>query len=139
MYAFTVKFGGGFDRAVDAATRELQKEGFGVLTSIDVRATMKKKLGVEMRPYLILGACNPPFAHRALEAEPDVGILMPCNVVVREEEDRSTSAVFTDVRALFRLVGRPEVAPLAEEVHARLSRVAKAVEAAGAASSCESA
>lgn len=130
MYAFRVKFRGSFPSAVERTMDELKKEGFGVLTRIDVRATMKDKLGVDGRPYLILGACNPPFAHAALAAEPDVGILMPCNVVVREEEDRSVTVVFTDVRGLFSLVGRPEVAPLAEEVHARLTRIAAAVEAA---------
>ena len=138
MYAFTVKYAGSFEDAVARTTSELQKEGFGVLTSIDVRATMKRKLGVDGRPYLILGACNPPFAHRALQAEPDIGILMPCNVVVREEADGSVAVVFTDVRGLFTLVGRPEVAPLAEQVHERLSAVARAVGAAGTDASCGS-
>lgn len=131
MYSFEVGYQGGFDEAVERTSEELGREGFGVLTSIDVRATMKKKLGVEGRPYTILGACNPPFAHQALEAEPDVGVLMPCNVVVREEADGKVSVVFTDVRALFRLIGRPEVAPLAEEIHRRLERVSIALAAAG--------
>lgn len=139
MYSFAVKYPGGFEDAVARTIDSLQKEGFGVLTTIDVKATLKKKLNVEGRPYLILGACNPPFAHRALEAEPDIGILMPCNVVVREDGDRSVSVVFTDVRALFTLVGRPEVAPLAKEVHERLERVARAVAAAPRDESCESA
>lgn len=130
MYSFRVKFRGSFPSAVERTMEELKKEGFGVLTQIDVKATMKNKLGVDGRPYLILGACNPPFAHKALLAEPDVGILMPCNVVVREEEDLSITVVFTDVRGLFTLVGRPEVAPLAEEVHARLVKVSEAVAAA---------
>lgn len=135
MYSFTVRYPGSFDEAVSRTTEELRKEGFGVLTTIDVKATMKKKLGVEGRPYLILGACNPPFAHQALEAEPDVGILMPCNVVIREEKDGSVSVVFTDVRALFTLVGRPEVEPLAAEVHALLEKVSRAVAAPVAAPS----
>jgi len=129
MYAFTVKFPGSFDEAVERTTGELKKEGFGVLTDIDVRATMKKKLGVEGRRYRILGACNPEAAHAALRAEPDVGVLMPCSVVVREEEDGSVAVVFTDVRALFSLVGRPEVAPLAARVDAGLRRAAAALEA----------
>ncbi len=128
MYAFTVKFRGSFDDAVARTTEELKREGFGVLTDIDVQATMKKKLGVEGRRYRILGACNPKAAHAALEAEPDVGVLMPCSVVVREEKDGGVSVVFTDVRALFSLVGRPDVAPLAAQVDAGLRRAAAALE-----------
>jgi len=130
MYSFRVKFRGPFTSAVEKTMDELKKEGFGVLTQIDVKATMKNKLGVDGLPYLILGACNPPFAHKALLAEPDVGILMPCNVIVREEEDRSVTVVFTDVRGVFTLIGKPEVAPLAEEVHARMVKVSEAVAAA---------
>jgi len=129
MYAFTVRFPGSFDEAVARTTEALRVEGFGVLTDIDVQATMKKKLGVVGRRYRILGACNPNAAHAALQAEPDVGVLMPCSVVVREEKDGSVSVVFTDVRALFSLVGRPEVAPLAAQVDAGLRRAAAALEA----------
>lgn len=130
MYAFTVRFRGSFDEAIARTTAELKREGFGVLTDIDVRATMKVKLGVEGRPYRILGACNPKAAHAALQAEPDIGVLMPCSVVVRGEEDGSVSVVFTDVRALFSLVGRPDVAPLAAQVDAGLRRAAAALGAA---------
>ena len=129
MYAFTIRFPGGFDEALERTTEELRREGFGVLTDIDVQATMRKKLGADMRRYRILGACNPQAAHAALTAEPDVGVLMPCSVVVREEEDGAVSVVFTEVRSLFSLVGRPEVAPLAAQVDAGLRRAAAALEA----------
>jgi uncharacterized protein (DUF302 family) len=116
-----------FAAALTAVTAELAKEGFGVLTEIDVAATMKKKLGRDMPPYRILGACNPPFAAQALDAEPSIGLLMPCNVVVREDATGAVHVEFMDPRPMFELVGRPEVEPLADEVRQRLRRVMDAL------------
>lgn len=112
-----------FERATEAVTKALAAEGFGVLTEIDVAATLKKKLGLERAPYKILGACNPQFAARALEAEPQIGALLPCNVVVREDADGRTVVEIMDPNAVLGLVGRPEIAPIAAEVRARLERV----------------
>jgi len=123
MYGFNVKFNGSFDDAVTRVTEELQKEGFGVLTEIDVKATMKKKLDIDKLPYKILGACNPVLANQALTAEPDIGLLLPCNVVVREEEDGSVTVAFMDPAAVMTLVEREGVDELASEVKARLERV----------------
>jgi len=111
------------EQAVQAVTQALAGEGFGVLTEIDVAATLKKKLGLERPPYRILGACNPEFAARALEAEPQIGALLPCNVVVRQGADGKTVVEFMDPDAVLGLVGRPEMAPIAAEVKARLVRV----------------
>ena len=118
-----------FDRAVERTREELAKEGFGVLTEIDVAATLKKKLDVEFRPYVILGACNPPLAHRALQAERDIGLLLPCNVIVyaADEEGKSVVAAMDPVEALS-LTGNDAIGPLAEEVRDRLQRVLAAVE-----------
>lgn len=117
-----------FDDAIQRVTEELQKEGFGVLTDIDVKATMKKKLDRDMPPYRILGACNPSLAHRALTAEPSIGLLLPCNVVVREDELAGKIHVeFMDPNAVLELVQRPEVAQLAAEVRQRLERVMQAL------------
>jgi uncharacterized protein (DUF302 family) len=124
MYGFNVKFNGSFDDAVTRVTEELQKEGFGVLTEIDVKATMKKKLDIDKLPYKILGACNPVLANQALTAEPDIGLLLPCNVVVREEEDGSVTVAFMDPAAVMTLVDKAGVEELASEVKAKLERVA---------------
>ena len=115
------------EQAVQAVTQALAGEGFGVLTEIDVAATPKKKLGLERPPYKILGACNPQFAARALEMEPQIGALLPCNVVVRQGADGKTVVEFMDPDAVLGLVGRPEVAPIAAEVRARLVRVMQAL------------
>jgi uncharacterized protein (DUF302 family) len=123
MYGFTTKFNGSYDDAVTRVTEELAKEGFGVLTEIDVKAVMKKKLDLDKRPYKILGACNPVLANQALTAEPDIGLLLPCNVVVREEEDGSVTVAFMDPSAVLDLVQQEGVHELAGEVKAKLERV----------------
>ncbi len=112
-----------YDRAVARIREELAKEGFGVLTEIDVRATLKAKLDVDFRPYVILGACNPPIAHQALTAERDIGLLLPCNVVVYQGDEPGTSVVtaMDPVEALA-LTGRADIVPLAEQVKAKLAR-----------------
>lgn len=116
-----------FDSTIDKVTAELQKEGFGVLTDIDVRETLKKKLGEEMPPYRILGACNPPLAHQAITNEPSIGLLLPCNVVVRQEENGMVHVEFMDPAAVLNLVDKPAVAELAGEVKSRLERVLAAL------------
>ncbi len=111
-----------FDRALERVREELAAEGFGVLCEIDVRATLREKLGVEREPYVILGACNPPLAHRALEVEPDLGTLLPCNVVVyRSEDETHVSAI--DADRMLSIVGNDELGPVAAEVRAKLARV----------------
>jgi uncharacterized protein (DUF302 family) len=126
-YAFGKNVAMSYDAAIEKVTQELAKEGFGVLTEIDVKATMKKKLDVDTLPYKILGACNPQFAHRALAAEPQIGALLPCNVVVRTQADGSTRVEFMDPNAVLQLVDRPEIHALATQVRERLQRVMAAL------------
>jgi len=116
-----------FADAVGAVTEALKTEGFGVLTEIDVKATLKKKIDVDFRNYVILGACNPPLAHQALVAEPAIGLLLPCNVVVTEEDDGSAVVSAVDPVSMFEIVDRPDVRTLAEEVRDRLRRVMAAL------------
>jgi uncharacterized protein (DUF302 family) len=120
-----------FDEAVERVRAELKAEGFGVLCEIDVRATLREKLGVEREPYLILGACNAPLAHRALEAEPELGVLLPCNVVVYER-DGETHIAAVDAERMLSIVGNEDLAPVAAEVRERLAAVvARAAAAVG--------
>ena len=117
-----------YDAAVEHATAALKAEGFGVLTSIDVKATMKQKLDKDFRRYVILGACNPPLAHRALETELEIGLLLPCNVIVYETSPgRSVVAAMAPVGAMS-MVGNPALAPVAQDSEARLRRALASLE-----------
>jgi len=115
-----------YDETVSRVTEELKKEGFGVLTTIDVRETLKKKLDVDFPRYVILGACNPPFAHRALQSEEELGLLLPCNVIVYEKGGRTKVAAF-DPTAMSQIVENPEMEAISAEIKARLERVIAAV------------
>lgn len=112
-----------FEQARERVTAALQREGFGILTEIDVQGTLKKKLGVDFRRYVILGACNPSLAHEALRAEPQIGLLLPCNVVVQEEPPGGVLVSIADPRAMFTLVDNPAIEPVADEADERLRRV----------------
>ena len=137
MVAETSRYGVGltialnFERAVERVKEALAAEGFGILCEIDVAATMKKKLDVDFRPYVILGACNPPLAHRALTAERDIGLLLPCNVIVYADDSpgRSVVAAMDPVVALG-VTGNTSLQPVAEDVRSRLIRALDAVDAA---------
>ena len=116
-----------FETAISTVTQALQTEGFGVLTDIDVAATMKKKLDEDMRPYRILGACNPSLAYQAITSEPSIGLLLPCNVVVRQEENGVVHVEFMDPGAVLNLVDNPAVEKLSSDVKSRLERVLAAL------------
>lgn len=116
-----------FDAAIEKVTAELASEGFGVLSDIDVAAKMKEKLDKDMPRYRILGACNPPLAYEAVNAVPDIGLLLPCNVVVREDQAGAVTVSFMDPKAVMSLVDEANVEPLAQEVKTRLERVMAAL------------
>jgi len=126
QYGFSKKVGLAYERAVEKVTQELKNEGFGVLTTIDVKETMKAKLNVEFPRYVILGACNPPSAYKALQVEEQVGLLLPCNVIVYEKEGRTVVAAF-DPMVMTAVIDNPGMHPIAKEVKERLERVIAAV------------
>jgi uncharacterized protein (DUF302 family) len=126
QYGFGTTLDVAYDEAIPLVKEALKAEGFGVLTEIDVAQTLREKLGAEMPPYLILGACNPPLAHRALEAEPQIGLLLPCNVVVRSEGGRTLVEV-ADPEAMLRISGNPALDAVAVEAKRRLQRVVAAL------------
>jgi len=126
QYGFSKTTDYGFDQAVEKVTEELKKEGFGVLTSIDVRETLKKKINVDFKKYVILGACNPPLAHQALQAEDELGLLLPCNVAVYEKDQKTVVSVF-DPAIMDHLVDNPNIKLVAEEVKKKLERVLIAI------------
>lgn len=123
MYGFTTTLTGvSFDQALAKTIDALKAEGFGVLSDIDVQRAMKEKLGATMPPYRILGACNPPLAWESLQAEPDIGLLLPCNVIVREDPSGGVVVGFLDPQTMVGLVGRPEVQAVADQAEQRLRR-----------------
>lgn len=126
-YAYTRQLSTTVDEAIQRVRAALADEGFGVLTEIDVQATMKKKLNIDQKPYVILGACNPQLAHQALTAEAPIGLLLPCNVTVFEGEDGKTWVQTINPEQMFSVVGRDDIAPIAQDVGARLERVMAAL------------
>ena len=134
MYGFTTTLTGlSFDEALAKTTAALKTEGFGILSDIDVQRAMKEKLGSDMPPYRILGACNPPLAHRALQAEPDIGLLLPCNVIVREEAPGRIVVGFLDPQTMVSLVGKPGVKAVADGAESRVRRACQALGGSSAA------
>lgn len=126
---FYVRLHTDFEAALARVTEALKAEGFGVLTEIDVKATMKQKLDVDFRPYRILGACNPPLAHRALTAAPEVGLLLPCNVTVQQTDAGVVDVALVDPVAMMAFAGTPALEPVAREAREKLARVAASLEA----------
>jgi uncharacterized protein (DUF302 family) len=121
-YYFSKKTALGFEEAIEKVTEALKSEGFGILTEIDVKETLKKKLDVDFRPYRILGACNPPFAFKALQAEDKVGIMLPCNVIVQEKENGVEIAAVDPVASM-QAIDNPKLGEIADEIRQRLNRV----------------
>jgi uncharacterized protein (DUF302 family) len=123
QYGFGKTVDYGFDQALARVTEALKTEGFGVLTDIDVKQTLKTKLDKDVRPYRILGACNPHLAHRAIEQDPSIGLLLPCNVVIREDENNAVHIEFMNPEAIMEMVQDPEISEVAHDVKQRLERV----------------
>jgi uncharacterized protein (DUF302 family) len=126
-YGFSVELPVDFDTALATVTDKLKDEGFGVLTEIDVRETLKKKLDVDFRQYRILGACNPPLAHKALSAEDDIGLLLPCNVIVYELDNGQTKVAAIDPVVAMEVTGNEKIRPIANQVRQKLESVLKAL------------
>ncbi len=127
MYYFSKTIDKGFEEAEQQVREELKKEGFGILTEIDVQATMKKKLDVDFRKYKILGACNPPFAHKALQAENKIGTMLPCNVIVQETDDGKIEVAAVDPLASMQAVENKDLEGVAAEVRERLQKVINSI------------
>lgn len=125
-YGFSKTTDYSFEQAIEKVTEELKKEGFGVLTTIDVKDTLKKKIDVDFKKYTILGACNPKLAHSALQVEEELGLLLPCNVIVYEKNDKTIVSIF-DPRVMTLVIENPEMKSVAEEVKNKVQRVLKAV------------
>lgn len=125
-YGFSKTTDYNFEQAIEKVTEELKKEGFGVLTTIDVKDTLKKKIDVDFKKYTILGACNPKLAHSALQVEEELGLLLPCNVIVYERNEKTVVSIF-DPRVMTLVIENPEMKPVAEEVKNKLQRVLDAV------------
>ncbi|MFO7890439.1 MAG: DUF302 domain-containing protein [bacterium] len=122
-YAFTKTVNRDFDQTIQKLTEELKKEGFGILTEIDVQATLKKKLDVDFRPYKILGACNPSFAYKALQAEEQIALMLPCNVIVYVNEEKETVVAAIDPEASMTAIDNPELQGINKEVQTKLRSV----------------
>lgn len=125
-YGFSKITDYGFEQAIDKVTEELKKEGFGVLTTIDVKDTLKKKIDVDFKKYTILGACNPKLAYSALQVEEELGLLLPCNIIVYEKSGKTVVSVFDPI-IMTVVIENPEMKPVAEEVKKKLQRVLEAV------------
>jgi uncharacterized protein (DUF302 family) len=126
QYGFSKTIDLPYEQAIEKVTVELKKEGFGVLTSIDVKETLKQKINVDFKKYTILGACNPPIAHRALQEEEEIGLLLPCNVIVYEKEGKTRVSIF-DPMVMTWIMENDQMKPIASEVQERLQRVLKAI------------
>ena len=126
-YGFSRTVSLSYERAIQEVTEELKKEGFGVLTTIDVKETLKKKLNVEFNKYIILGACNPPFAYQALQTEEQIGLLLPCNVIVYEKDGKTVVAAF-DPMSMAKVMDNEAMEPISDQVRAKLLRALNAVE-----------
>jgi len=126
-YAFRTRLSLPYEEAVEKVVTALKEEGFGVLTEVDVKATVKEKLNVDFRKYVIMGACNPPLAHQALSTDLDIGLLLPCNVIVYEDDGETVVAILDPI-SMLDVVENPDLDPVAEEARSRLGRVVRALE-----------